>query len=115
MQLINDPSTIYHISPQTYSKAVLGVMKILYEAVIRDNTDKQLYELVEKVFLIFDQFDIGMVYFIRNSTKNFINKYRDLSINGLPIELCSVVEENPRAKNLDDYINNILMKMNEDA
>ena len=56
-----------------------------------------------------------MVYFIRNSTKNFINKHRGISINGLPMELCSVVEENPKAKNLDDYIKNILMKMNEDA
>ena len=56
-----------------------------------------------------------MVYFIRNSTKNFINKYRDISLNLLPIKLCSVIEENPKAKNLDDYINNILMNMLEDT
>ena len=29
--------------------------------------------------------------------------------------MASIVEENPLAKDLDDYINNILMKMNEDA
>lgn len=33
----------------------------------------------------------------------------------MPIELASIVEENPLARNLDDYIENILMKMNEDA
>ena len=36
-------------------------------------------------------------------------------INGLPIAIASVVEENPKAKCLDDYITNILMNENEDA
>ena len=29
--------------------------------------------------------------------------------------MASVAEDNPKAKSLDDYINNILMKENEDA
>ena len=65
---------------------------------------------------IFDQeFDLGMIRFIRNSVKNFINANRDGSINQLPIQLSPIVEDNPNAKNLDDYIKNILMKDNEDA
>ena len=38
-----------------------------------------------------------------------------MSINGLPITISSKVEENPKAKSLDDYIANILMMENEDA
>ena len=67
------------------------------------------------MFLFDRQFDLGMVYFIRNATRNFIEQNREISINGLPIEMASVVEENPLAKNLDDYITNILMKEDEDA
>lgn len=67
------------------------------------------------MFIFDSEFDLAMTFFIRNATRNFIVCNRDISINGLPIELASVVEENPRAKNLDDYISNILMKENEDA
>lgn len=56
-----------------------------------------------------------MTFFIRNSTKNFIEANKDASLNGLPIELASVVEENQNAKSLDDYIKNILMVENQDA
>ena len=53
---------------------------------------------------IFDrEFDLGMIYFIRNATRN------------LPIEVASVVEDNPKAKSLDDYITKILMMESEDA
>ena len=67
------------------------------------------------MFLFDRQFDLGMVYFIRNATRNFIEQNREISINGLPIEMASVVEESPLSKNLDDYITNILMKEDEDA
>ena len=56
-----------------------------------------------------------MIYFIRNSTKNFIEDHKHSSINGLNVELASIVEENPYARNLDDYIKNILMEENQDA
>ena len=65
---------------------------------------------------IFDQeFDIGMIRFIRNSVKNFIKANKDGSINQLPIKDAPIVEDNANAQNLDDYINNIIMKDNEDA
>ena len=67
------------------------------------------------MFLIDREFDLGMTFFIRNSTKNFIEANKDASLNGLPLELASVVEENPNAKSLDDYIKNILMMENQDA
>ena len=39
---------------------------------------------------VFDrEFDLGITFFIRSATKNFIEKKRDCSINGLPIELAS--------------------------
>ena len=56
-----------------------------------------------------------MIYYIRNATKNFIEQNRGVSINGLPIEIAAVVEENPRAKSLDDYIKNIVIQDNENA
>ena len=77
--------------------------------------NQQLFNKVQRMFLIDRDFDLGMVYFIRNSTRKFLEKNRGASINGLPIELASVVEENPKAKSLDDYITNILMKDYEDA
>ena len=55
-----------------------------------------------------------MIYFIRNSTKNFIEDHKQSSINGLNIELASIVEDNS-SRNLDDYIKNILMEENQDA
>lgn len=60
---------------------------------------------------VFDKdFDLGMIYFIRNATRNFIEHNKDKSINGLPIELASEAEEMENAKTLEDYIKNILMK-----
>ena len=40
---------------------------------------------------------------------------KDASINGLPFEMASQAEENPNAKTLQDYIDNILMKNYQDA
>ena len=61
------------------------------------------------------EFDLAMVHYIRNAIKNFLEQNRDISINQLPIETASVVEDNPKAKSLDDYIKNIVMQENEDA
>lgn len=58
-----------------------------------------------------EDFDKGIIYFIRNLTKAFLINNRGRSINGLPIELAAIVEEDPKVKSLDDYITNILMKM----
>lgn len=56
-----------------------------------------------------------MIYFIRNSTKNFILANRESSINGLPLELAAEAEDNEEAANLDDYVDKILMKNDQDA
>ena len=65
---------------------------------------------------IFDQeFDIGMIRFIRNSIKNFLKGNKDGSINQLPIKNAPIVEDNANARNLDDYIDNIIMKDNQEA
>ena len=77
--------------------------------------EQDLYIKVQRMFVLDREFDLAMVYFIRNSTRRFLLKYRDHSLNELPIELASIVEENPKAKSLDDYIQNILMKDYEDA
>ena len=67
------------------------------------------------MFVLDREFDLGIVYFIRSSTRYFIENNMDASINGLPMESASEAEENPKAKNLKDYIKNILMMENEDA
>jgi hypothetical protein len=64
------------------------------------------------MFLTNDEFDKGLIYFLRNSTKNFILRDPNLSINGLPMNVASVAEE---GLDLNTYIDEILMKMNEDA
>ena len=79
------------------------------------NTDKELYNKVQRMFVLDREFDLGMVFFIRSSTRYFIENNMDASINGLPMEIASEAEENPKAKNLKDYIKNILMMENEDA
>jgi hypothetical protein len=65
--------------------------------------------------LLHDAFDKGMIYFLRNLTKNFLKENRERSMNGLPLEFAAEAEEDPDARTLDDYINNILMKMGRDA
>ena len=56
-----------------------------------------------------------MIRFIRNSLKNFLKAHKDGSINQLPIESAPIVEDNANARNLDDYIDNIIMKDNQEA
>ena len=48
-------------------------------------------------------------------TKNFLEANSTRSIHGLPIEMAAEVEEDPKARTLNDYIRNILMKMGTDA
>ena len=56
-----------------------------------------------------------MIYFLRNSVKNFIVTHQDMSLNGLPLTLCPIVEDIETAKTLETYIENILMCENQDA
>lgn len=67
------------------------------------------------MFVMSDNFDTAMIFFIRNLTTNFIISNRTRSINGFPIEMASGVEEDPQGKTLDEYIKNILMKMGREA
>jgi hypothetical protein len=56
-----------------------------------------------------------MIYFLRTITKNFILKYKDRSINELPIEMAPIVEDVAGADTLEGYIKEIVMKMGTDA
>ena len=98
-----------------HKDVILSNFRELIKDIKEGKTEKDLYVKVQRMFVLDREFDLAMVYFIRNSTKTFLLKYRDHSLNELPIELASIVEENPKAKSLDDYIENILMKDNEDA
>lgn len=71
--------------------------------------------MVERLFLFHDKFDKAMIYFIRNLTRNFLKDNQNKSMNDLPLENAAVVEEDPDGRTIDDYINNILMKMERDA
>lgn len=48
---------------------------------------------------------------IRTITKNFLYKYQERSINELPISVSVMTD----AESLDDYIQNIVMRMETDA
>jgi len=47
-----------------------------------------------------DNFDLALIYMVRNLTKNFIEWHKDVSINGLPIDMACVAEEDPKARTL---------------
>ena len=61
------------------------------------------------MFLEHKAFDLAIIKWLRSSVKNFIINHDDMSINGLPLEVCPVVEANDKAQNLKEYIDNILM------
>lgn len=63
------------------------------------------------MFYYDSNFDFGLIWFIKNSTKNFMKSNKECLINGVPIKLAAEMDAN----NIEDYINNILMKENEDA
>ena len=44
-----------------------------------------LFLLVQRMFLLDNEFDKAMIHFIRNSTKRFLEGNSDHSLNGLPI------------------------------
>ena len=100
---------------QHHKKAILSNLKELMKDIQEGKNEQDLYIKVQRMFVLDREFDLAMVYFIRNSTRRFLLKYRDHSLNELPIESASIVEDNPKAKSLDDYIENILMKDYEDA
>ena len=54
-----------------------------------------------------------MIYLIRRITKNFIIQHQNMAINDLPIKDCPVAETD--YPDLDSYIENVLLKMGEDA
>jgi hypothetical protein len=73
--------------------------------------DQYLYDLVQKIFMISDEFDKAMIYFIRCVTKNFLRKYSERSFNGIPIFVTIIADAN----DMDDYITSFVMKMDNDA
>ena len=52
---------------------------------------------------------------IRHLTKNFIEANVDRSINGLPINMAAVVEEELHVANMQEYVDNVVMQMEHDA
>ena len=62
-----------------------------------------------------DNLDLSLIYLLRKMGKNFMQKHKEISINGLPLSMTPIVEEIENAKTYEGYIDNILMKMNEDA
>ena len=56
-----------------------------------------------------------MIFFVRKLTKNFLEKFKDSSINGMPIVNAPLVDEVNAADPWDYYLNEILMKMETDA
>lgn len=67
------------------------------------------------MFEIDKEFDKAMIYFIKNSTKQFLSKNQNISFRGFPLEMACVIEGDTRAKNLYEFFNNILMKENEEC
>mmetsp|Transcript_29095 Transcript_29095/g.28120 ORF Transcript_29095/g.28120 Transcript_29095/m.28120 type:complete len:154 (+) Transcript_29095:1148-1609(+) len=63
------------------------------------------------MFITNSDFDKAMIYFIRSIAKNFLKIYQERSFNGLPLGVAILAD----ADTLDDYIDNILMKMQTDA
>ncbi len=45
------------------------------------------------LILMDNHFDKAIIFLIRSITKNFLEAYKDRSINGLPIELAPIVQE----------------------
>ena len=66
------------------------------------------------MFVFDPEFDEGMIFFIRNAVKNFIEKQKNYEINGIPIEL-GLIEEFPHMKTLSNYLENFLMKENKEC
>ena len=76
---------------------------------------EDLFRLFQRMILLNDDFDLSLIYTLRKLGKNFIMAHKDIEMNGLPLEMAPIVEEVAGATDLNGYIKNILMKMNEDA
>ena len=66
-----------------------------------------LFNIVQKMFFISDSFDKAIIYLIRSMTKNFLLEYKDRSMNELPFNMMILAD----ADSLENYIDNIVMKM----
>ena len=87
------------------------LIKVVNEAKEGREGDIILYNIVQKMFFISDSFDKAIIYMIRCMTKNFLLEYKDRSLNELPFNLMILGD----ADSLEQYIDNIVMKMDEDA
>ena len=63
------------------------------------------------MFFISYSFDKAIIYMIRSMTKNFLLEYKDRSMNKLPFNMMILTD----ADSLETYIDNIVMKMQEEA
>ena len=76
---------------------------------------EDLFRLFQRMIFLNDDFDLSLIYTLRKLGKNFIMAHKDIELNGLPLEMFPIVEEVLGPTDLNGYIKNILMKMNEDA
>jgi hypothetical protein len=86
-------------------------MNEIEESEKQADKDQYLYDLVQKIFMVSDEFDRAMIYFIRCVTKNYLRKYSERSLNGIPIFVTIIADAN----DMDDYITSFVMKMDNDA
>lgn len=63
------------------------------------------------MFFLSNNFDLAIIYMIRSIAKNFMLANRGRSINECPIEVMVTTD----AASLDEYVENVVMKMGEDA
>jgi hypothetical protein len=63
------------------------------------------------MFLTSPLFDKAIIYMIRSMAKHFLLKYRDRSLNEIPLDVAIMAD----ADTLDLYIDKILMSMGTDA
>ena len=94
-----------------HRNAIVQNLSELIQDINNNVSNAELLQKLQKMFYYDSNFDFGLIWFIKNSTKNFMKSNKECLINGVPIKLAAEMDAN----NIEDYINNILMKENEDA
>ena len=105
----------FYFLPPNERKVIEDHLYELNNIVMSGKGQEYIYNHIQKMFLLEEQFDKAMIWFFRSAISDFLMKHRDLSMNGLPLEFCPIVEEPERGATLELYIQNIVNKMNEDA
>ena len=84
-------------------ESLINNLGMFLKSILDHKSDEERFKLVQRSFLVEDYFDKAMIYFLRIMTKNFIEKHHSRSINGLPIEMMPIVEDEGE-QTLDGYV-----------